>query len=68
VPGQHRKVIFLVNGKKYPGVITKCVTNGHWDAYAWASEQDKMPCATASGDTEAEARENLLAQLREEER
>ena len=66
MPGTHVKTVFLVNGKRYPGVITKDITNGHWDAYAWASEHDKLPVATASGDTEEEARQNLLAQLEEE--
>ena len=67
MPGQHVRTVFLVNGRHYPGVVTKDITNGHWDAYAWESEQEKLPIATASGDTEAEAKENLLAQLREEE-
>lgn len=66
MPGQHIRVVFLVGGKRYPGIITKCITNGHWDAYAWESEQDKLPVATASGDTEQEARQNLIEQLQEE--
>lgn len=67
MPGQHVKTVFLVNGHRYPGIVIKDITNGHWVAYAWLHERDVMPEATASGDTEEEARENLLAQLREEE-
>lgn len=66
MPGHHYRITVTVGGYDYSVEIAKDISDGVWYAYAYgANLQDESGgiVATACGDTDAEAKANLIEQL-----